>query len=134
MPPRLILPLAAFTALFIFGTTAAADVPGPKPRCDAEGRGCTECWRPYGTNPDNQRAFETCRDAAKSKGLVEACHHRQGSGDAVFFCPAGVTVETKIVGGGCAGCTIDAAATPGTFAALAASLAAIALLRRRARR
>jgi hypothetical protein len=130
--PRALLPLA-LGALLGISSAAQADVPGPKPRCDAEGRGCTECWRPYASNPESQKAFKACRDAAKQKGLGDACHHRQGAGDAVFFCPEGVKVETKIVGGGCAGCAIDAAASPGALAAIAAGFVALALRRRRAR-
>lgn len=126
-------PLALLvTACLTLTSAASADVPGPKPRCDAEGRGCTECWRHYGSSPDDEKAFAECRDAAKAKGLHEACSHRQGAGDAVFFCPEGVKVETKIVGGGCAGCTIEGAAAPGAMALVAAGLGVLALRRRRA--
>jgi MYXO-CTERM domain-containing protein len=123
--------LLLLAALLTTTSTALADVPGPKPRCDAEGRGCTECWQHYGSSPESEKTFAECRDAATAKGLVEACRHGQGAGDAVFFCPKGVKVETKIVGGGCAGCAVGAGASPGALAVIAAGLGALALRRRR---
>lgn len=125
-----LLPTAVLVALLVASRAASADVPGPKPHCDAEGHGCAECWRPYAAHPDSQKAFDACQDAAKAKGLVEACGHRQGAGDAVFFCPQGVAVKTKIVGG-CAGCALDASAAPDGLGAMAVGLGVLALRRRR---
>ncbi|MFT3768719.1 MAG: MYXO-CTERM sorting domain-containing protein [Minicystis sp.] len=132
MPPRvLLLSIAAFTTLLAFSPAASADVPGPRPQCDAEGKGCTLCWHDFGGDPERAKAYEECTAAAKARGLVKACDHGERSGVAEYFCPPGVKVETKIVGGGCAGCAMDAGAAPDVLAAAAAGLGILALRRRR---
>lgn len=109
------LSIAAVLALLTVASAASADLPGPKPRCDVEGHGCTECRRSYGSDPPSQEAFKTCADSAKAKGLVEACAHHQGAGDATFFCPAGTKIKTKVVGG----CAVSGEGTTAAPAAVA---------------
>nr|WP_240807087.1 MYXO-CTERM sorting domain-containing protein [Polyangium spumosum] len=93
-----------------FTVLAAADVPGPRNECDVEGLGCQSCWGHYGDSPSDKEQFELCAAPLREKGLVEACRHRQGAGDSVFFCPAGVKPETRVVGGGCGACASAGAA------------------------
>lgn len=76
--------------------------------CEAEGLNCETCWQHYGASPDDQAAFEACAAPLRAKGYEEGCRHRQGAGDAVFFCPKGVRPETVVSGGGCASCTVSA--------------------------
>lgn len=87
---------------------AYADIPGPRPECATEGLGCEKCWQHYGEGEDEKAAFEACAAPLREKGFQEGCRHRQGAGDAVFFCPKGVRPETIITGGGgCASCTLS---------------------------
>src|SRR5690349_16934832 len=101
--PRIALLTAAVT---LIATHAMADVPGPRERCQAEGLGCESCWEHYGQGPEDVARYKACRDPLVAKGFVEGCRERQGAGDTVYFCPPGKKPETKIVGGGCAGCAI----------------------------
>ncbi|APR80602.1 Hypothetical protein A7982_05949 [Minicystis rosea] len=131
MPKFALIPIAIFTTILALESGASADVAGPWTRCAAEGKGCTTCSQPLATNePDLKKAFETCQETAKARGFVEACRHRSGAFNEVFFCPQGVKVEEKKTGG-CAGCAIDASVAPGSGALLAAGLGLLLLRRRR---
>lgn len=119
-------------ALALVGAAGAAraDVPGPKPVCDASASpACQVCWQSYGGGGDNP-AFDQCAAPLRDKGFVEACRNRQGAGDNVWFCPQGIKMETKVTGGGCAGCAVSDEGAGGLLA-LMASMCAIAALRRR---
>lgn len=111
---------------------ARADVAGPRDVCDVEGLGCTTCWEPYGENGGSGTSdFATCSAAATAKGLVDACQDGAGAGDNHYFCPKGVTVNKKTVGGGC---SIGAVPAGGVTFGVLGGLGLAALLRRRARR
>jgi hypothetical protein len=105
---------------------AHADIAGPERVCDTDGKSCTRCWNPSRGTEEQYNAYGECRKAATSQGLVEACSDGNHSGDAVYFCPAGVPVGVKVIGGeqgrGCGACT-----TPGssTHRATATSVAMI---------
>ncbi|MDI3281836.1 MYXO-CTERM sorting domain-containing protein [Polyangium sp. 15x6] len=120
----LVIAISTFTAL------AAADVAGPRNVCDADGLDCQKCYWHYGREPGDQTEFEQCAGPLREKGLAEACRHKMGAGDEVFFCPAGVKPETRVVGGGCGGCTTAGAAEGAGLFVFAAGLG-IALARRR---
>ncbi|MBK8253763.1 MAG: hypothetical protein IPK82_13985 [Polyangiaceae bacterium] len=96
---------AFLTVVGSFGT-ARADVPGPREECEVDGLGCEACWQSYGSGEDDQKAFNECAEKLKAKGLSEACRHRQGAGDSVFFCPAGVNAGKTVKGGGCGACSV----------------------------
>ncbi|MBI4954010.1 MAG: hypothetical protein HY908_18450 [Myxococcales bacterium] len=134
--PILVVAVVA-AGLLASSTRALADVPGPRARCEVEGLGCELCWRPYGGGAEAEAAFGKCRDTQGEKGLVEACSHRQGAGDNVYFCPAGTKPELA-VRGGCAGCEVGAGARGpsalGLGLGLALALGLGAWWRRRARR
>ncbi|MDI1428443.1 MYXO-CTERM sorting domain-containing protein [Polyangium sorediatum] len=120
----LVIALSTFTAI------AAADVAGPHNVCDVEGLGCQQCYWNYDRDPGDQPNFDRCAGPLREKGLAEACRHKQGAGDVVFFCPAGVKPETRVVGGGCGGCTTAGAAEGAGMLVFAAGLG-IAWTRRR---
>lgn len=117
--------------LTLMSGAARADVPGPKPVCDASvATECKVCWQHYGGG-DNS-AFDQCAAPLRDKGFVEACRNRQGAGDNVWFCPQGTKMETKVTGGGCAGCAVSDEGAGGLLA-LTAAACAVAALRRRGR-
>lgn len=130
--PRLLLCLAGSLTLLLASRTASADVPGPRPVCAVEGLGCTSCWQPAGSNEDSLKTFGDCQKDAVATGLVRACSQGQGAGELVYFCPKDTKVETKIVGGGCAGCATGAGSAPTGLLALALGLGIAAMRRRRA--
>jgi hypothetical protein len=121
------------SCLCLGASPARADVPGA-PRCDAEGKGCEACWREYQEKDSEQ--FVACRDAALQRGLKEACRHRQGAGDSVYYCPAGTEVKRTSSGGGCAGCATHAPSgdEPLAWLGVAGALAGLVARGRRARR
>ncbi len=136
-PSSDILFVAAFAAVSAWGTMASADVPGPKPVCDAEGLECSVCWRSYGARsaPDPSDPFEQCAQPLRDKGWTEACRNRQGAGDNVWFCAPGVKPEVVTRGGGCGGCVVGAdAELGGVGLVLALSVGALLVSRRRERR
>jgi MYXO-CTERM domain-containing protein len=112
---------------------ALADIPGPRDECEVEGSGCEMCWEHYGSGESDANAFKECADAKKAKGFSEACRHRQGAGDAVFFCPEGKSVEKVTRGGGCAGCSVGEGGVTGALAALGIGAALAAVRRRKTR-
>ena len=128
------LSLSVFLAVSLSSGAAAADVPGPRDECDVEGLGCESCWQHYGSGEADEKAFTECADAKKAKGLVEACRHRAGAGDSVFFCPEGKGVEKVTKGGGCAGCAVGEGGLSGALAAVGIGLAVAAMRRRKAAR
>src|ERR1700727_1750607 len=93
-----VVPAAALLALSLVPRAALAHVPGPRAECDADGHGCAECWKHYGTEADE--TFTACEAAAKAKGLVEACRQRQGAGGAIFYCAQRGKGENMNVRGG----------------------------------
>ena len=126
--------LSVFLAVSMSAGAALADVPGPRDECDVEGLGCESCWESYGKGEEDVKAFSECADPKKAKGLVEACRHRQGAGDSVFFCPEGKNVQKVTVGGGCAGCTVGGEGLSGALAALGIGVGLAAMRRRKAAR
>lgn len=129
--------LWALFGIFVAPAAAMADLPGPRDECEVPETGCEQCWQHYGNGESEQAAYSQCASAAAAKGLKEACRHRQGAGDAVFFCPEGASVPkvTKDVGGGgCAGCSVGSAGGWGGVAALGAAVGLAAWRRRRARK
>jgi len=127
-----LLACALTVSALSFASAARADVAGPHDVCDVEGLGCTSCWEPYGGSGGGAGSdYATCAADATSKGLVDACQDGQGAGDNHYFCPKGVTVGKKTVGGGC---SIGAVPAGGVTAGVLAALGLAALLRRRSRR
>lgn len=116
------LSLSVFLAGLLSSGAALADVPGPRDECEVEGLGCELCWEHYSANEEDSKAFNECAEPKKAKGLVEACRHRSGAGDSVFFCPQGKSVEKVTRGGGCAGCTVGEGGLSGALAALGIGL------------
>ena len=125
----------AFVATLMLATAPAlGDVPHPRRECVVDGLGCERCMELYNGEPDQNEEFATCKQAAEGRGLVEACRgDRQGIAVPVFFCPKDAHPETKVVGGGCAGCT--AGSSGRDVACVIAALGALAILamRRRSR-
>lgn len=133
------LPRSVIVLSFLLGVTfssraALADVPGPRSECDVEGQGCESCWQHYGESQEDAEAFKKCSEPLVAKGLVEACRHRQGAGDAVYFCPAGTKVGKTVRGGGCGACAMDPGEASTALGAGALGLGLLAMLRRRSRR
>ncbi len=131
---RAALGLSFLLGVSMISGAALADVPGPRSECDAEGLGCETCWEHYGSSSADAAAFKECSEAKKAKGLTEACRHRQGAGDSVFFCPEGKTVKTVTRGGGCAGCSVGEGGLSGALAALGIGIGLAVFRRRRPRR
>lgn len=128
---RLAPTLALALSCLALSAPARADMPGA-PRCDAEGKGCESCWREYSQKESEQ--FVACRDAALQRGLQEACQHRQGAGDAVYYCPSGTVVKRKASGGGCAGCATSTPSEGDPLALLGVAAAVAGLARARGSR
>jgi hypothetical protein len=131
LPARALARLAVVVALLSVSGRAAADAPGPRPECLTEGKGCVSCWRSYGHAEQDEADYARCKEAATAKGLVEACHEKQGGGDGVYFCPKGVEVPTRVVYAGCGACTVGALPGVGAMLVVAAGLVAFFLRRRR---
>jgi MYXO-CTERM domain-containing protein len=127
---RIVARLAVVVLLLTVSGHAAADAPGPRPVCQAEGKGCATCWRSYGHAERDEADYASCKEAAMAKALVEACHEKQGGGDGVYFCPKGVEIPTRVVYSGC-GCVVGAPSRPAAILAVAAGLLAFLLRRRR---
>jgi MYXO-CTERM domain-containing protein len=133
--PVIALSLLLGLGLSLCSRAALADLPGPRDVCDVEGRGCESCWESYRRDDAaEQEAFKKCAEALRAKGLVEACRDRQGAGDAVYFCPAGAKIGTKVVGGGCGACSVGSGEISAVLAAGALGVGLLAMRRRRARR
>lgn len=134
---RALLAFSLALGASLLARTALADVPGPREECDADEKaGCEVCWQHYGGAEGEEDPFKKCSDPLVAKGFHEACRHRQGAGDSVYFCPAGVEVHKTIRGGGCGACAAGATESPAPLAAGAAGigLLGVALLGRRRRR
>ena len=129
--PNALARLAIVLAFLAAPRTAEADAPGPRAVCKTEGLGCEQCWRPYGGGKPDREEYASCSEAKLEKGLVEACHEKQGGGDNVFFCPKGAKVLTRVEYFGCGGCTVGAQPGLGTLLVVVAGLAALVLRRRR---
>lgn len=128
---RAALGLASLLGVSMISGVALADIPGPRDECEVEGLGCETCWEHYGSSPGDAAAFKECSEAKKGKGLREACRHRQGAGDSVFFCPEGKSPEKVTKGGGCAGCSVGEGGLSGALAALGLGVGLAALRRRK---
>lgn len=130
--PRPFIALSILLGLSL-SRAAFADAPGPRTVCDVEGLSCESCWQHYGDDPADVEAFKKCSEPLAAKGLTEACRHRQGAGDAVFFCPAGTKVGTTVRGGGCGACSVGSGEMSAVLAVGALGAALLGLRRRKAR-
>lgn len=135
MATRALLALSFLLGASLFCRAALADVPGPREVCDVdEKQGCETCWQHYGSDPVAEEAFKKCAEPLLAKGFSEACRHRQGAGDEVYYCPAGTEVGKTVRGGGCGACAVGAGEAPVGLGAGLLGIALLAVRRRRARR